>query len=252
MAFKRKYRSRPWKKSRPGRSNRRYRRTTFKARVNRILNRKIETKYYDVASENNQLYHNLGWGTSLIPPTTVTSVSNMFNPWNYIQQGTARFNRIGDKITPSGMKLNIYLANKLDRQNTMIRVIVAVLPKVFNAAIVDAAFNPFQAANAGIMNNNMLLPADKDKGVKFLYDKIHHISINQVTNGTPSAKEVTKCLRLWIKRKRASPIMYDTTSSTIINKPLAVYLVPYEQFSTITTDNVASAALFMRMYYKDA
>jgi len=224
---------------------------TFQTRVNRVLLKKAETKYFDRAVENNQLYHNTGFGAGIGPTFPVSSIPNFFNPWINIVQGTGRQNRIGDKITPRGMRLKMYLANKVDRPNTMIRIIVAVLPKVLNGSIVGSQFDPFQGANSGLCGNNMLLPADTDKGVKFLYDKIHIMPSGQRNNGGPYEKERTKIVKLWIKSKRATSIVYDTTSTDIVNKPIAVYAIPYEQFSTLTSDNVASVACFQRLYFKD-
>ena len=70
---------------------------------------------------------------------------------------------------------------------------------------------------------NLLLPADKDKGVKFLYDKIHTMGYQALAiNYGVIAKEQTKCIRLWIKRKRANNIVFDKNSTDIINKPGAM------------------------------
>jgi hypothetical protein len=66
-----------------------------------------------------------------------------------------------------------------------------------------------------------------------------------------SNKELTKVVKLWIKRKRSNDIIYDASTQDIVNKPLAIYAIPYEQYSTIETDNVTSLAGQMRMYYKD-
>lgn len=253
MPYKRSYRSkyRKWKRRARGKYGRKGRRS-FAARVKKVLNKKAETKYFDIATENRQLYHNLGGNGTLIP-LSVTSLTPWFNPWLNIQKGTERFQRIGDKITPVGMSLKIYLANKPDRPACMIRVIVAILPKIIGTSITVEQFDPFQIANAGANGNNMLWPADKDVGVKFLYDRIHRLDSSFVAARAAGglSKEPTKMIKLWIKRKRSRDIVYNTTSTAIINKPLAVYCIPYEQFGTLTTDNVASMAGFMRMYYKD-
>ena len=252
MAYKRKYKSRKFRKSRRGKFSRT--RRTFQSRVKRVIQKTAETKYYDIGVENQQLYHNLGFGLTGIPPTSVSAIPLLFNPWNNITQGTSRFTRIGDKITPRGMSLRIYLASKFDRPLTMFRIVVAILPKVFNGNVVSSTFDPFQVPNSGILGNTMLYPADKDKGVKFLYDKIHKFTPNGWYSLPASSawyKEPTKCVKLWIKRKRSSSIVFDTTSSTIVNKPLAIYVIPYEQYSTLTTDNIATCAVNMRMYYKD-
>lgn len=250
MAYKRKYSKRKFRKSRRGKYGRK--RRSLKSRVLKILNRKTETKYYDISMENRQLYHNLG-GNGATIPLSVTSLTPWFNPWLNIQEGTQRFNRIGDKIRPVGMSLKLYLATKSDRPNTMIRVIVAILPKVIGTTVTTEQFDPFQISNAGINGNNMLWPADKDAGVKFLYDRIIRFPGQNIAYGAGynAGKEFTKVLKLWIKRKRSREIVFNTTDTTIVNKPLAVYCIPYEQYSTLTTDNIATCGGFMRMYYKD-
>jgi len=251
MAYKRKYSSR--RKSYRNRRGKRTRRTTksFRSRVGKVLMSKAETKYYDRGVEDVQLFHNLGRGGSpLLPPTSITSIPQLFNVWADIQQGTSRFQRIGDEITPRGMKVNMWLGNKADRGNTLIRIIVAVLPKTFGGVVVDYQFDPLQLPNSGSLGHTNLFPADKDKGVKFLYDRIHRPSGASCYNGVNN-KEQNKYVSLWIKPKRGTKIRFDTTSSTIVNKPIAIYCIPYEQYNTATTSNIASCAAFMRLYYKD-
>jgi len=215
-----------------------------------------ETKYQDIAFENRQLYHNLGSEPNppgVVIPVNVTSSSDWFNPWATITQGTARNQRIGDKITPRGMSLKIFLASKADRVNTMYRLIVAVLPKVVTTNITTNVFDPFQIATSGSTGNNMVLPSDSDLGVKFLYDRIHRINPQSFGVAASNGKEQTKVVKLWIKRKRAREITFSgpLIGSTIINKPLAIYCIPYEQYSTLTTDRCGSWSGYMRMYFKD-
>lgn len=237
---------------RGGKSSRRGGRASLRATVTSVLMKKAETKYYDIGIENVQLYHNCGT-TQLLFPGFVRSIFEWFNPWQQIGQSTSRSGRIGDKITPRGMKIDLYIANKQDRPNTMIRVIVAILPKVIQGVITIPRFDPFQIANSGVNGNVMVQPADSERGVKFLYDKVHRMTNTQTpfnSAGGGGAKEMTKHLKLWIKRK-GGPIIFDQGGADIIGKPLAVYVIPYEQYSTLNTDNVASCAGHMRMYYKD-
>lgn len=239
--------------SRRGKYGRRRGRASLKATILRVLNKKTETKYYDIGTENRQLYHNLGGNGTLIP-LSVTSLTPWFNPWANIAEGSRRYERIGNKINPRGMSLKIYLANKFDRPHTQIWLIVAILPKLVAGTITTTQFDPFQVANGGLLGNNMLLPADTDEGVKFLYDRIHKIDNMSSFTSAPGggyAKECTKYIKLWIKRKRSRPIIYNDEDNQIVNKPLAVYAIPYEQYSTLTTDNIATLAGYMRMYYKD-
>ncbi len=79
----------------------------------------------------------------------------------------------------------------------------------------------------------MLLQADSDVGVKFLYDRIHRVSQEY---GFPAAgqtlKEKTKLVSLWIKRRKGSrPIVYNQNLQQIVNNPIAVYVIPYEHSS---------------------
>lgn len=249
MPYKRKYKNRRYRRSRRGKYSRKRGARSFQSRVKKALMKTAETKFYESGIENNQLWHNLGYGVPPIPPLNVSSLAFWFNPWLKIQQGTSRFTRVGDKITPRGMSLRLFIANKFDRPNTMVRLIVAVLPKEINGTVTTAVFDPFQIVNNGSQGNNMLLQADKDVGVKFIYDRIFRAPSNDTAGAY--GKEATRYVRLWIKRKRSNDIIYSTTSQSIVNKPIAIYAIPYEQYSTLTTDNVATISGTMRMYYKD-
>lgn len=218
--------------------------------MKKVVMRAAETKYKDINVENVQLYHNLG-ATTIAAPGNVTSIAGMFNPWATISRGNDRNQRIGDRITPRGMSLKIYLANKVDRLNTMIRLIVCTIPKAWNGSATTSVFFPFQVQTG--LGNSMLMPCDKDKGVKFLYDRIHRLGTQTWTCGNAgwNQKEFTKVVKLWIKRKRSNDIVFDSSLQEIVNKPLAIYAIPYEQYSTIETDNIASIAIQGRMFYKD-
>lgn len=152
--------------------------------------------------------------------------------------------------------MKLYFAAKEDRPNVMIRIIVAVLPKVTGGVVTGSQFDPFQIPNSGLCGNRMLLMADKDKGVKFLYDRVIKFAQDpgvfpSVGGGDWQRREKTKLVRIWIKRKKQRAIVWDQTGVDIVNKPLAVYCIPYEQYSTLETDNIASVAGVMRLYYKD-
>lgn len=237
------------KRTRRGKYARKGRRS-FQSRVKRVLLKTAETKYYDIGFENEQLYHNCGTFQTLFPGY-VRAIPQWFNPWSVIPKGTNRMDRIGDVIRPSGMSVKLWLANKWDRPQGMFRVIVAIVPKVVGSDITIPRFDPFQIPNSGTLGNYMVMPADKDKGVRFLYDRIIRIQNRLPAVNINGTKENTTLLKLWIKRKRASKITFATATPEIVNKPLAIYVIPYEQYSTLNTDNIASCAGFMRMYYKD-
>jgi len=225
---------------------------SLKKTVKRILNKTTETKYYDLASENEQLYHNVGRSAGALVPTTQYSDPTFFNPWADIPPGTGRANRVGDKITPISMNLKIWLSNKKDRFNLNYRIIIARMPKAIGAALTTSSnIYIFQAAQLGATGNTMVLPIDHDKGIKPYYDRIHRI--NNFTNWVDAAsqKEMSKIVKIKIKRKKANTIIYDSVSQNIVNSPLALYIIPYDSYGTLVTDNVASYSFHTRMYYKD-
>jgi len=227
-------------------------RKSFYRKVKAAVLKTAETKFFNIGVENEQLYHNCG-SLELLFPGYVMSIDHLFNPWREIVKGTERNQRIGDKIVPRGIKLNLYLASKWDRPHTMYRVIVAELPKCVGPDVTSSRFNPFQIPDHYAEGNVMLLPPDTDKGVRFLYDKTFKLSDGGGWWSNPSEgmrKEPTKCIKLFIKNKRGN-ITFDTTAQNITGKPLAFYVIPYEQYSTLTTDNIASCAAYMRLYYKD-
>lgn len=252
MAFRR-YKRKTWKRTRRGKYARRRGARSFQAKVRKAVLKTAETKFFDIGIQNVQLYHNCGEFITLFPGY-VTSIVDWFNPWAKILKGDSRFNRIGDKITPRGMSIKLFLANKYDRPNTMYRVIVCTIPKVAAGTITTARFDPFQLTNTGVLANHLIQMADQDIGVKFLYDRIFTMKTAvavPLAGGAGNNKENTRVIKLWIKRKRARDIVFSTSAQEIVNKPLAVYVIPYEQYSTLETDNIATCAGQMRMYYKD-
>jgi hypothetical protein len=56
--------------------------------INRLINKKIETKYYDIANENYQLYHDIGYAATLPTVFFQGSIVEFFNPWANIPPGT--------------------------------------------------------------------------------------------------------------------------------------------------------------------
>jgi len=220
--------------------------------------KKAETKYFDIAEENVQLYHNNGTATTLT--SNPASLQTIFNPWADIPVGTGRSDRIGDRIIPRGMSLKIWFANKSDRPNVMFRVIICRAPKIVTgAATTYNSMYPFQPANLGATGNQMILPLDKDRGIKAFYDKTFNLQLGTSNVEVPIlgyvGKELHMVKKFWIKSK-GRPIQFDPaagvgTNSTIANNPLLVYVIPYDSYGTLKTDNIASVSYFARLYYKD-
>lgn len=249
MAYKRKY-NRRFKKSRRGnaRRTRKGTRTTFNRRVKKVLMRTAETKELEFAFENQQLYHNTGVaGSASWGPL-------MFNSWNQIAQGSGKQQRVGDTIQARGMKLRLWIANKFDRPNVMYRLIVVVLPKTYNnARVTSGSIDIFAPSFTGANGNAMCLPIDTEKGIRTLYDRTFNLQMG--TSGTLLAnKECHMVKRLFIKSKggTGSTVKFESNiSQDIVNRPMAIYLIPYDSYGTLITDNIASCAWFATMLWKD-
>lgn len=218
--------------------------------MNRLIAKKTETKWLDIGLENQQLYHNTGvTGGAYVSPI-------LFNPWKQIPLGTTRYSRIGDRIHPVGMKIKLWLANKKDRPNVIYRVVVCILPRTFGGSVVSSgSIDPgVSAMTSGTLGNYSILPWDTEKGIKVLYDRTirNEMGVSH-THYSGEQKESHKIVKMWIKRKRSRPVMWDQLDATgnILNNPLAVYVVPYDSYGTLTTDNISSCAMFARLYWKD-
>lgn len=219
---------------------------TFASRVKNVLMKNTETKRYTVAVENQQLYHNTGvTGGAFVGPLT-------FNLWRFIPQGTTENNRVGDEIVPRGMSVRLWLANKQDRPNILYRVIVCVLPRMYNASVVSAgSIDIGIQPNQGVNGSYLCLPVDTTKGIKVLYDKVFRNEVGNSNTGTGVMKECHFFKKIWIKSKKGSKIKYTRQTQEIENKFMAMYVIPYDSYGTLTTDNIASCAHVTTMYFKD-
>lgn len=217
----------------------------FATRVKRVLMKTAETKRYTFGAENIQLYHNGG-----VTGGTASIQAFLFNPWSFIAQGTTRNTRVGDQISATGMSLRIWLANKLDRPNVLYRIVVGVVPKTSAGVATDKNFDPFFLAfNNGACGNVIVAPIDPEK-IRVLYDKVLSLERGQAGTATGTNKECHRYLKLWIRKKRSKVIQYDS-ANTIVNNPLVVWILPYDSYGTLSTDNIASCAVCTTLYFKD-
>lgn len=246
MAFYKKrkgsFKRRTWRRKTRGKYARK---TNLKSLISKVLMRKSETKSLVAATENVALYHN--YGASF---TGVTAV--IFNPWQSIYPGTGANGRIGTEIYPRGMAVRMELFNKLDRPNLHYRIIVAVIPKIINGAATTAAFDFRDTTGTGNVITAWMKP---DSGIKVLYDKTIRneagfSAIAVGTAGDQDGKEAHKFVKFYIKSKRGQKLMWDTYGN-LINKPMIMYVLPYDSFGTLVSDNVATCAINTKYYWKD-
>lgn len=240
MAFKRKYRK--YRKSRRGKFSRRRGRRSLKTVIRRQIARSQETKFLDYGGENFQLYHDVG-----VLASAGCYGAVMGDGWTTILKGTGRDNRIGDQITPVGAKYRLWISNKLDRPNVMYRILLCSVKRVSAGVVTTTTnLNPMTS----IVNNGMICPVDMEKVSRVYYDKI--IKLNTPWGGVAPQKEFSRQIKIWLGRRRGGrPIKFDALGQ-IMNNPLFMYVIPYDTYGSLITDNIASMAYTARLYFKDS
>lgn len=251
MPYLKRKRYNRYRRSRRTKYGRRKGTRTFQNRVKNVLLRTAETKFIQAGKEDQQLWHDIGYNSG-VPLPTSNQHAIVFNPWSLITQGTTLRTRIGDKITPRMLVARLWLANKATRPNIQYRVIVARLPKIYAGVAMDGNnLDLFKVDDSGSNGNTLCAMIDNDKGVRAYYDKVfsNEIGYSWAASGN-APRENHKFVRLKIKRKSSRPIQYDAENNTI-NNPVAIYVIPYDSYGTLQTDNIASCAITYRLYFKD-
>lgn len=228
-------------------------RRVFTKRVKRVIMRTAERKQYEASQENIQLYHNVG--PSVAYPSATNPYAIYMNPLG-LQQGAVSGTRIGDKVQSTGLKLKLWISNKLDRPNVMYRILV--LSHTDNAMSSGGAYANFIGVNQQIFTNatkaNAMLGIVNTDNFTTILDRIVQ-PINQ--SGIPATqKEHSHMFQFWLPTKRT--ITYrDATDDTSVTRPKnardnwAIYVIPYDAFGTLVTDNIATVAYAWRHYFRD-
>lgn len=206
--------------------------------------KKAETNYLLYAGENIALYHDRGTpGAGLL---STNEGALIWNPWAAIAKGVNVGNRIGNEIIPRGLALRFLYNAEADRPAQFLRVIVAVVPKTVGATILDG-YN-FDLLDAG-GSNDTVTGMIKKEGVKVLYDKTF-------TMKTAAERAVIQqgdsrfFKKLYIKSKRNSKIAWQADGN-MVNKPVGVWVIPYDRFSTLRSDALGVCSFTYKMYWKD-
>lgn len=222
--------------------------------VTDVVNKTTETKHSSFGAENLALFHNNQISLTNSQPTTV---AGLFNCWSLITAGTNVTNRVGNEIMPRGMSLRMYLENELDRPNLHYRVIIGAAPKQ-RADGTATAYNNLEILDAGSAGN-IVRHTSTDLGYRIFYDRVikNEVGISSAWgSGGGYNKRCHTFLKIWIKRKRASKIIYNSSASgvqaNIVNKPLFVAVIPYDSQNTLSTDQVAILNYQCKLYWKDA
>lgn len=204
-----------------------------------------ETKYKMLALENVGLYHDRG--TSNAGALTSNEGALIFNPWYQIAKGTDSSNRIGDEIYCRGMSIRLMGWSTPGRAAQYIRIIVAVIPKTVGSTITDGSNYDLLDAFG---SNDTVTGMIKKEGVKVLYDRTITCKPMGSTDTTATSGDTRFFRRLYIKSKKGQKIGYQQDGN-LVNKPVGVWVIPYDEYSSLRTDQLLSVSYTCKMYFKD-
>ena len=163
-----------------------------------------ETKYLLGSVENQGLYHDRGSGLAGL--LTTNQGAMLFNPWYNITKGDTVSQRDGDEIYPRGMSVRMCYWCAADRQAQFVRIIVAVIPKISAATILDGSnFDLLDAASS----NDTVTGFTTREGVKVLYDKMWTGTAKGKTEDADELGDNRFYKQFYIKSKRGSKISWQ-------------------------------------------
>jgi len=254
MAYKRKFSKKVYRTTRyRGKSARRTKKI-FQKRVRKAVLKTSETKTRLFASENVSLYHDRGTSDAGLISSTQGAI--IFNPWYNVTRGTAVGNRIGDEIYPVGMAIRLAYWCAADRQAQYVRIVVCSVPKASTIANAGAevvtaggSLDILDPAGSNDTVTGMIQSAD-DSGIKVLYDKLWTGTAKGKTEDADELGDNRFFKKIWIRAKRGSKIHWRP-DGYMKNNPLAVYVLPYDDYGSLRSDILGKCSYTCKLYYKD-
>jgi len=194
--------------------------------------------------ETKHVIRNLLSNTGMQHNVFARVVSNlMYTEQGIGDSGVTLANRIGDSITPIGIKLYVQLSQPVDRPNVTFKL--AVLK--FHGAVVP----PGTVPQTGVTGNVMLDPIDTEK-CSVLKTWTYKSNENYWQGSAATSKIITKFFTLWIPLPRKPYVYASDGGSTGKMFQLSFCCAAYDSFGTLITDTVGNISLSSQLYFKDA
>lgn len=198
-----------------------------------------EDKEFAVDHAKQELYHNLVGTVAQINAPTVNHMPS---------QGDGDTNRTGDKIIARGFKVHALFGHKADRPNITWRVIIAAQ---------RPGLGPLNYSGLlkNMSGNGLLDECNKDRVTilmqKYLKPFKSDMQAHTAAPGAePYDKEFTFTRRFWIPRKMV--YKFELNGGYQHNdKELYMYVLPYDAYGTLTTDNIGYCQVWTKFCYKD-
>lgn len=248
MVYKRKGSGRGGARRKRTRAPRRaYKRRSYRGRgglarmIRSVALRNSETKYRKVSNENTQLYHNSGNG--VIGTYYYVMLANLLQT----TQGLTQSDRIGDEVHGVFLKVKLWLSNKSDRPNVMYRVFI------INMTPSELANGNPTGLFRGDIGNKMLDFIDSDRYKVIRHKLIQPMSGDYSLESGATNREHSRMVSFKIPLKNRK-IVYQADNGTIPRDQrncLALVVIPYDAYGSLTSDNIASCSYVTKFYFKD-
>jgi len=205
------------------------------ALIKKVSLKNVETKSVHRILENVNINHN---GCQIY-----TNLLRTSQGITDTDTGAATYsNRIGDEINARGISIKLWIANKRDRPNVMYRMVVFK----YATGSVPTLSSCFTGANG----NRMMDAIDKEF-ITPVYQKIFNLQNNIAFAVADHTREAHTYRKIWIPLKDKK-IIYNNGGSLPKFIDYGFFIVPYDSYGTLTTDNIASFAFEYQFYFKDA
>lgn len=205
------------------------------ALIKKVSLKNVETKSTHKIEENVNIYHNSGYiYTNILKTQQGTTDTDT--------GATAYSNRLGDEINARGISIKLWIANKKDRPNVMYRIGVVK----YQAGSIPTLSQLFVGANG----NRMMDKLDNEY-ITVVYQKVFNLQNNIAFSDPTHTREAHTYRKIWIPLKDKK-IIYNNGGSIPKFIDYAFFIVPYDSYGTLTTDNIASFAYEQQLYFKDA
>lgn len=207
--------------------------------IKRVSLKNSETKYTHAVVENININHNSG---------------NIRNGLLYCTQGitdtgtgaSSYSNRIGDEVIGRGLSIKLWISNKLDRPNVMYRMFVYK----YQSLSIPSSTSLFKGTTA----NRIMDDLDKEY-ITIVYQKIFNLQVGysaapSAAAGDTDGREAHTYKQIWIPLKNKS-IKYADGGSVPKFHDYGFFIVPYDSYGTLSSDNIASFQFQYKFYFKD-
>lgn len=181
--------------------------------------------YFSSDDANRQLYHTI--------PVLLFNNTSLFEA---IVQGTSGSTRVGARVHPVRLSVNMICNTKLARSNVSYRVSAIVCPAT-------SATDTFSEHFSGGSFTSHHIPSSST----LLHDAFW--PVNQGSTQSAATQERSSLVSFSVNLNH--PIVYDSTG--FCQTRLIVFVIAYDAYGTLTTDNIASIpSARIRIDYTDA